>query len=124
MTETAASAYDRLEEMTSASDTDWGLGIRARSCALLSEGETAERLYRESIARLGKTRLRVDLARAHLLYGEWLRRDRRRQRGTRATAHRPRHAGSDGRSSVCRTGQERTAGHRRDRPQAHRCRQA
>ena len=77
MTGTAASAYDRLEEMTSASDTDWGLGIRARSCALLSEGETAERLYRESIARLSKTRLRVDLARAHLLYGEWLRRDRR-----------------------------------------------
>ncbi len=77
MTEASASALDRLEEVTSASDTDWGLGIRARSLALLSEGETAERLYRESIARLSKTRLRVDLARAHLLYGEWLRRDRR-----------------------------------------------
>jgi DNA-binding CsgD family transcriptional regulator len=78
MTDAAEWAYGRLEEMTSASDTDWGLGIRARSQALLSEGETAERLYRESIARLGKTRLRVDLARAHLLYGEWLRRERRR----------------------------------------------
>jgi DNA-binding CsgD family transcriptional regulator len=78
MTEAAARACDRLEEMTSAGGTDWGLGIRARSRALLSEGETAERLYRESIARLGRTRLRVDLARAHLLYGEWLRRERRR----------------------------------------------
>jgi DNA-binding CsgD family transcriptional regulator len=79
MTEVAASALDRLDEMTSASDTDWGLGVRARSRALLSEGEAAERLYRESIARLGRTRLRIDLARAHLLYGEWLRHERRRR---------------------------------------------
>ena len=79
VTETAASALDRLEEMTSASDTDWGLGIRARSRALLSEGEAAERLHRESIARLGRTRVRVDLARAHLLYGEWLHQERRRR---------------------------------------------
>src|SRR5262249_20543191 len=78
MTETATSAYGRLEDMTSASDTDWGVGIRARSRALLSEGEAAERLYREWITRLGGTRVRVDLARAHLLYGEWLRRQRRR----------------------------------------------
>jgi DNA-binding CsgD family transcriptional regulator len=77
--EAAASALERLEEMTSASDTDWGLGVRARSRALLSEGEAAERLYQESITRLGRTRLRVDLARAHLLYGEWLRRERRRR---------------------------------------------
>jgi len=79
MTEAAASALDRLDEMTSASGTDWGLGVRARSRALLSEGEAAERLYRESIARLGRTRLRIDLARAHLLYGEWLRHERRRR---------------------------------------------
>jgi len=79
MTEAAVGAIGRLEEMTSTSDTDWGLGIRARSRALLSEGEAAEALYRESIARLGRTRLRVDLARAHLLYGEWLRRERRRR---------------------------------------------
>jgi DNA-binding CsgD family transcriptional regulator len=77
MTEAAAWACDRLEEMTGASGTDWGLGIGARSRALVSEGKEAERLYRESIACLGRTRLRIDLARAHLLYGEWLRRQRR-----------------------------------------------
>jgi DNA-binding CsgD family transcriptional regulator len=74
----AARALGRLEEMTGASGTDWGLGIAARSRALLSEGDAAEREYRTAIARLGRTRLRVDLARAHLLYGEWLRRERRR----------------------------------------------
>jgi DNA-binding CsgD family transcriptional regulator len=78
LTEAAAKADDRLAEVTSVCDTDWARGIRARSRALLSEGETAERLYRESIRSLSRTRLRVDLARAHLLYGEWLRRERRR----------------------------------------------
>ena len=78
MTDAAARAGERLEEITRACDTDWARGISARSRALLSEGETAERLYRESIRRLSRTRLRVDLARAHLLYGEWLRRERRR----------------------------------------------
>ena len=78
MTETATRAYRQLTEMASASGTDWALGAQARSRALLSEGEAAERLYREAIGRFGKTRLRVDLARAHLLYGEWLRRERRR----------------------------------------------
>ena len=78
MTETATGAYRQLTEMASASGTDWVLGAQARSHALLSEGEAAERLYRESIALFGKTRLRVDLARTHLLYGEWLRRERRR----------------------------------------------
>jgi DNA-binding CsgD family transcriptional regulator len=78
LTEAATKANDRLAEITSACDTDWARGIKARSRALLSEGETAEGLYRESISRLSRTRLRVDLARAHLLYGEWLRRERRR----------------------------------------------
>ncbi len=71
--EMAAEAYRRLAAMTSASGTDWGLGIQTRSRALLSgeEGRT-EQLYRESIERLGRTSMRAELARAHLLYGEWL----------------------------------------------------
>jgi DNA-binding CsgD family transcriptional regulator len=74
----AADALERLSETTRASGTDWALGVEARSRALLSEGEAAERLYREAIERLARTRVRVELARAHLLYGEWLRRERRR----------------------------------------------
>ncbi len=77
--ELARGALTRLGEQTEACDTDWALGIHARSRALLSDGEAAERLYREAIDRLGRTRLRPDLARAHLLYGEWLRRDGRRK---------------------------------------------
>jgi DNA-binding CsgD family transcriptional regulator len=77
--EEAADALRRLCEMTRVSGTEWALGLEARSRALLSEGEDAERLYREAIVRLGAPGSRVELARAHLLYGEWLRRDRRRQ---------------------------------------------
>jgi DNA-binding CsgD family transcriptional regulator len=74
----AAEALRRLADTTSASGTDWALGVEARSRAMLSEGDPAEHLYRESIERLGRTRVRAELARAHLLYGEWLRRQRRR----------------------------------------------
>ena len=74
----AGDAVARLSETTQAGGTDWGLGIEARSRALLTEGEVAESLYREAIARLGRARIRAELARAHLLYGEWLRRQRRR----------------------------------------------
>ncbi len=71
-------ALEWLSERTRVTPAEWALGIEARVRALLSEGDTAERLYRESIARLGRTRVRAQLARAHLLYGEWLRRERRR----------------------------------------------
>jgi DNA-binding CsgD family transcriptional regulator len=71
-------ALDWLAERTAVTPGDWVQGIQARIRAFLSEGEAAERLYRESIDRLGRTRLRAELARSHLLYGEWLRRERRR----------------------------------------------
>jgi DNA-binding CsgD family transcriptional regulator len=76
--ELAADALARLAERTRMAGTDWALGIEARSRALLSDGEIAEGLYREAIERLGRSRLVLELARAHLLYGEWLRRERRR----------------------------------------------
>jgi DNA-binding CsgD family transcriptional regulator len=76
--ERAADALRRLLETTRASGSDWALGIEARSRALLTEDDGAEDLYREAIDRLGRTRLRVALARAHLVYGEWLRRESRR----------------------------------------------
>jgi DNA-binding CsgD family transcriptional regulator len=77
--ERAASALQRLSDSTRASGTDWALGVEARSRALVSDGAAAETCYREAIDRLGRTRLRVDLGRAHLLYGEWLRRQQRRR---------------------------------------------
>jgi len=87
--ERAADALQRLSGMTRFCGTDWALGAEARSRALVSDGEDAENLYREAIDRFGRTRLRVDLARAHLVYGEWLRRQRRRRdaRDQLATAY-------------------------------------
>ena len=76
--EKAAHAVERLSESTQASGTDWALGLEARSRALVTEGDAAEQLYREAIDRLARTRIRTDLARAQLLYGEWLRREGRR----------------------------------------------
>jgi DNA-binding CsgD family transcriptional regulator len=76
--ERAADAMQRLSSTARAGGSDWGLGVEARSRALLSDGDAAERLYQEAIERLQRTRLRVDLARTQLVYGEWLRRERRR----------------------------------------------
>ena len=77
-TERAADALTRLSATTSASGSNWALGLEARSRALLSAGSDAEQLYREAIDRLTHTRVRSELARAHLIYGEWLRRENRR----------------------------------------------
>ena len=87
--ERAAGAMARLHEIAHAAGTDWALGIEARARALLSQGETAEALYLEAIERLGRTCVVVTLARAHLLYGEWLRRQGRRvdARAQLRTAH-------------------------------------
>ena len=76
--ELARDALERLAETTQPCGTDFALGIEARCRALLSDGAAAEELYREAIERLSRTRLRPELARAHLLYGEWLRRENRR----------------------------------------------
>jgi ATP/maltotriose-dependent transcriptional regulator MalT len=78
-----------MSARTPVTPAEWALAIEARTRAFLSEGEVADRLYRESIARLGRTRLRVELGRGHLLYGEWLRRQNRRvdARAQLRTAH-------------------------------------
>jgi DNA-binding CsgD family transcriptional regulator len=78
VTDATADALDRLSARTQASGTDWALGIEAGSRALLSDGRAAEPLYREAVERLGRSRGVVHLARAQLLYGEWLRRENRR----------------------------------------------
>jgi len=76
-TRLAGDALDQLSDWTQAGGTDWGLGVEARCRALLSDGEAADRQYREAIDRLGRTGMRPELARARLLYGEWLRRQQR-----------------------------------------------
>ena len=77
-TDAASAALDRLSERTQASGTDWALGMEAGSRALLSDGRDAEPLYREAVERLARSRGVTHLARAQLLYGEWLRRENRR----------------------------------------------
>jgi len=88
-TRLAFGALGRLAEATSIAQTDWAQGIYARCRGLLSDGQDAEGRYREAVGRLSRTRLRPELARAHLLYGEWLRRERRRAdaRAQLRTAH-------------------------------------
>jgi DNA-binding CsgD family transcriptional regulator len=77
--EAAADALQRLTEMASARGTDWILGINARAHALVADRSEADDLYRDAIAHLSRTPFRTELARAHLLYGEWLRRENRRR---------------------------------------------
>jgi DNA-binding CsgD family transcriptional regulator len=85
----ADSAYERLAATAQASGTDWGLGVLARSGALLATGRTADGLYQQAIEHLGRTRLQMELARTQLVYGEWLRRENRRKqaRGQLRTAY-------------------------------------
>jgi DNA-binding CsgD family transcriptional regulator len=80
--EVAATAYENLSRRALAAGTPWALGMRARCAALLAEDTEAEDFYRESISQLERCQMAVDLARAHLLYGQWLRRAKRR-RGAR-----------------------------------------
>jgi DNA-binding CsgD family transcriptional regulator len=87
--EVAGTAYETLSQRALAAGTPWGLGLRARCAALLAESADAEDAYLESISQLERCQSAVDLARAHLLYGQWLRRAKRR-RGARTelrTAH-------------------------------------
>jgi DNA-binding CsgD family transcriptional regulator/tetratricopeptide (TPR) repeat protein len=77
-TDLATDALERLSAKAQATRTDWALGIEARARALLAEGDDAERWFRTAIDHLGRSRVRAELARTHLLYGEWLRRESRR----------------------------------------------
>jgi DNA-binding CsgD family transcriptional regulator len=87
--EVAASAYETLSQRALAAGTSWGLGLRARCAALLTEGAEAEDYYQEAISQLERCQMAVDLARAQLLYGQWLRRTKRRRdaRAQLRTAH-------------------------------------
>jgi DNA-binding CsgD family transcriptional regulator/tetratricopeptide (TPR) repeat protein len=74
----AADAFERFTMLAQASGSEWALGLQARCRALLDDGSAADSGYREAVDRLGRTRARGELARTHLLYGEWLRRENRR----------------------------------------------
>jgi hypothetical protein len=113
-------ALNRLAGWAQAWGTEFGLGIEARARALLSEGEAAEGYCREAIGRLRRMRRRPELARAHLLYGEWLRRARRRTEAREQLRTACEMLEAMGMEGFARAGPPRAAGDRRDRPQAHR----
>ena len=113
----AREALDRLSAMTTIEGSDWAKGLEARSRALVSEGREAEQCYAEAVERLGRTPLRPELARAHLLYGEWLRRENRRL-DARHQLHAAYHLfDRDRRRSLRRARAQGTARHRREGPQ-------
>jgi len=120
--ERAMDGLAQLAELAQAAGTDWALGTHARAAAMLAEGATAERLYRDAIERLS----RVDtcgaqtLARARLLYGEWLRREHRRVDAREQLRIASRAARGHGRRRLRRTRPSRVASYRRDGAQAHR----
>src|SRR5438094_3680040 len=123
--ELARDALERLAETTRPCRTDFALGIDARCRALLVDGAAADDLYREAIDRLGRTRLRPELARAHLLYGEWLRREGRRvdAREQLRTAHAIGLAADAHPGGPDRLGPVRRGHARRLAPDRHRTRQ-
>ena len=94
--EAATDALTRLAEMAAACGTDWVIGVEARARALVADPDDADELYRTAIERLGRTRLAFELARAHLLYGEWLRREQTTNRCSRPVAPRTGHVHVDG----------------------------
>ena len=117
--ERATDAVRRLSESTSASGSDWALGVEARSRALLSEGETADRLYGEAIERLGRTRMLVDLARGASALRRMATARGAPYRCARPASRRPRDADCDGHGRFRRARPPRAAGHRGNGAQAY-----
>src|SRR5258708_11527321 len=109
----ARSAFATLADRTTTAGTPWALGIRARCQALLEDGSDTEAAHREAISQLGRSHAAVDLPRAHLLYGQWLRRAKRR---AAPPAHRRGHVRHDGRHRFRPPGERRAARHRRASP--------
>jgi hypothetical protein len=118
-TDLAMDALQRLALKARATGTAWALGIESRSRALLSHEEVAEGLFLEAIEQLSQTRVRAELARTHLLYGEWLRRANRRV-DARAELNSAYEMSRDGHAGVRRAHATGAAGHRRDDAQAQR----
>jgi hypothetical protein len=117
--ERASAPLRRFEEISRASGTDWALGVEARSRALVSEGDTAERLYLEAIERLGRTRVRIALARAAVVRGV-VAPGGPAGRGARTAARRAHDLRRDGHGGIRRARSARAGRHRGDGPQAQR----